>query len=77
MFLKYFLNNWSFVKVILKLDFTDDTFYEKIDLRLLGLFLDTPFEIHTLHGNFDDSMCQMPHHRWRICKLGLTRLSHD
>ena len=28
-----------------------DTFYEKIGLRLLGLFFDTPFEIHALHGD--------------------------
>ena len=36
-------------------------FYEKTIIRLLCLFLDTPFEIYALHGDFDASRCQMPH----------------
>ena len=32
-------------------------FYEKTGVRLLGLFLDTPFEIYVLYGDFDASRC--------------------
>ena len=76
--LKYFLNDWNFIKIILKSNFFFiNTFYEKISVRLLDMFLDTFFEIYVLHGDFDPNRYQMSYLRWRVCKLswaGLSRL---
>ena len=76
--LKYFINYSYFIKITSKSSFFfKDTFYEKIVVRLVGLFLDTPFKIYTLHGNFDANRCQMSHLQWRVCKLSWTKLSRD
>ena len=45
LFLKYFLNDWNFIKVILKPSFCQLAhFTRKLVMRVLGLFLDKLFE---------------------------------
>ena len=72
---KCFLNNWNFIKIILKLGFANWHVLREICFRLLGLFLDTSFEIYVLHKDFDISRYRMSHLRWRVRKLSLTGLS--
>ena len=46
-------------------------------MRLVGMFLDTFFEIYALHEHFDTSRYRISHIRWRVCKLNLAILSRD
>ena len=47
------LNDLNFIKIISKLNFA----YEKISVKLVGLFFDKPFDIYPLYGDFDASRC--------------------
>ena len=47
--------------MISKLGFAEWQVLREIKFEVVQLFLDTSFEIHALHGDFEASKCWMPH----------------
>ena len=63
LFLKRFLNNWDFIKVILKPDFADWHVLKKNCFDAARPVLDTLSNVYELHGALDTGWCRIPHCR--------------
>ena len=69
LFLKYFLNNWNFIKVISKPSFTNWHVLQEKYFEATRPILDTLSNVYKLYGVLDASRCQMSRCRWRVVNL--------
>ena len=75
LFLKCFLNNWNFLKVISKPGFVYWNILQENWFETIRPVLDIIFYIYALNAILDVSKCQVPYCRWRVHKLSLIGLS--